>query len=339
MSNLHFFIIQAYLFGELKMLTLVKEEILSKYWTAEQVLELFEMPFCDLLFKAQTIHREHHKPNTVQLSQLLSIKTGACPEDCAYCPQSSKYQTEVEKSPLMPLDEVVAAAKQAKANGAQRFCMGAAWRSPTERQLDDVIEHVKAVKDLGLEACVTLGMLKNGQAERLKQAGLDYYNHNIDTAPEFYSEIISTRTFQDRIDTLKRVREAGLKVCCGGIIGMGESRAIRAGLLAELASMEPYPESVPINQLVKVANTPMADVDDLDPIEFVKTVAVARIIMPKTTVRLSAGRESMSDSTQALCFMAGANSVFMGDQLLTTPNPDKDSDSALFDKLGLVPYS
>lgn len=321
------------------MLTLAKEEILSNYWTLEQVIALFEMPLCDLLLKAQTVHREHHKPNAVQLSQLLSIKTGACPEDCAYCPQSSKYQTEVEKTPLMPLNEVVAAAKQAKANGAQRFCMGAAWRSPTERQLDDVIEHVKAVKDLGLETCVTLGMLKNDQAQRLKQAGLDYYNHNIDTAPEFYSEIISTRTFQDRIDTLKRVREAGLKVCCGGIIGMGESRTIRAGLLAELASMDPYPESVPINQLVKVANTPMAEVDDLDPIEFVKTVAVARIIMPKTTVRLSAGRESMSDSTQALCFMAGANSVFMGDQLLTTPNPDKDSDSALFDKLGLVPYS
>lgn len=318
------------------MLTLAKEENLSKHWSVEQVIDLFEIPFCDLLLKAQNIHREHHKPNTVQLSQLLSIKTGACPEDCAYCPQSSKYQTEIEKSPLMPLSEVIAAAKQAKANGAQRFCMGAAWRSPTERQLDDVIEHVKAVKNLGLETCVTLGMLKNDQAQRLKQAGLDYYNHNIDTAPNFYSEIISTRTFQDRIQTLKKVREAGLKVCCGGIVGMGESRSIRAGLLAELASMDPYPESVPINQLVKVANTPMADLEDLDPIEFVKTVAVARIIMPKTVVRLSAGRESMTDATQALCFMAGANSVFMGDQLLTTPNPNKDSDNTLFNKLGLL---
>lgn len=321
------------------MHALAREEILSTNWTAEQVLELFELPFCDLLLKAQTIHREHHQANAVQLSRLLSIKTGACPEDCAYCPQSSRYQTDIEKSPLMPVDQVIAAAKQAKQSGAQRFCMGAAWRSPTERQLDDVIEHVKAVKDLGLETCVTLGMLKDGQAERLKAAGLDYYNHNIDTAPEYYRDIISTRTFQDRINTLKRVRQAGLKVCCGGIVGMGESRAIRAGLLAELASLQPYPESVPINQLVKVAGTPMANAEDLDPIEFVKTIAVARIIMPKTIVRLSAGRESMSDSTQALCFMAGASSIFMGEQLLTTPNPNLESDQQLFDKLGLVASS
>lgn len=318
------------------MHAIAREEVLYKPWTTQQVLDLYELPFCDLLLKAQTIHREHHHSNAVQLSRLLSIKTGACPEDCAYCPQSSRYQTEVEKTPLMPLDQVIATAKQAKASGAQRFCMGAAWRSPTEKQLDGVIEHIKAVKELGLEACVTLGMLKNGQAERLKEAGLDYYNHNIDTAPEFYREIISTRTFQDRIETLKRVRNAGLKVCCGGIVGMGESRIIRAGLLAELASLDPYPESVPINQLVKVSGTPMADADDLDPIEFVKTIAVARIIMPKAVVRLSAGRESMSDSTQALCFMAGAGSIFMGEQLLTTPNPDVASDKILFNKLKLT---
>lgn len=321
------------------MQTLVREEILGRNWSAEQVLELFDLPFCDLLLKAQNTHRQHHQANAVQLSRLLSIKTGACPEDCAYCPQSSRYQTDIEKVPLMPLNQVIAAAKKAKDSGAQRFCMGAAWRSPTEKQLDDVIEHVKAVKELGLETCVTLGMLKNGQAERLKNAGLDYYNHNIDTAPEYYRDIISTRTFQDRIDTLKRVRTAGLKVCCGGIVGMGESRAIRAGLLATLASLDPYPESVPINQLVKVAGTPMENAADIDPIEFVKTIAVTRIIMPKAIVRLSAGRESMSDSTQALCFMAGASSIFMGEQLLTTPNPAVASDQALFNKLGLIASS
>lgn len=321
------------------MKAVVNYESLAQGWQVEEVLELFDLPLNDLLLKAQTIHRQHHKANTVQLSRLLSIKTGACPEDCAYCPQSSRYQTEIEKTPLMPLEQVIAAAKQAKANGAQRFCMGAAWRSPTARQLDNVIEHVKAVKDLGMETCVTLGMLKNGQAERLKEAGLDYYNHNIDTAPEFYRDIISTRTFQDRLDTLRRVREAGLKVCCGGIVGMGESREIRAGLLATLASLDPYPESVPINQLVKVAGTPMEKAEDIDPIEFVKTIAVARIIMPTTTVRLSAGRESMSDSTQALCFMAGASSIFMGDQLLTTPNPAIATDEQLFNKLGLRAFA
>lgn len=321
------------------MQAVLKHEVLSKHWSITEIINLFELPFNDLLLKAQTIHREHHQPNRVQLSRLLSIKTGACPEDCAYCPQSSRYNTDIEKAPLMPLAQVVAAAKQAKANGAQRFCMGAAWRSPTERQLDDVIEHVKAVKALGLETCVTLGMLKNGQAQRLKQAGLDYYNHNIDTAPEFYKEIISTRTFQDRLDTLKRVHDAGLKVCCGGIVGMGESRNIRAGLLATLASLDPYPESVPINQLVKVAGTPMENAADLDPIEFVRTIAVARIIMPKAIVRLSAGRESMSDSTQALCFMAGASSIFMGEQLLTTPNPAVAADEKLFAKLGLQAFA
>lgn len=319
------------------MQQLIKHESLADKWSGEQILELFELPFNDLLLKAQITHRQYHEPNAVQLSTLLSIKTGACPEDCAYCPQSSRYKTEVEKAPLMPLDKVIKAAEQAKANGAQRFCMGAAWRSPTERQLDDVVEQIKAVKSIGLEACVTLGMLKDGQAQRLKEAGLDYYNHNIDTSPEFYQDIISTRTFQDRLDTLRRVRNAGLKVCCGGIVGMGESREIRAGLIAALASLDPYPESVPINQLVKVAGTPMADAPDLDPIEFVRTIAVTRIVMPKSIVRLSAGRENMSASTQALCFMAGASSIFQGDKLLTTANPAIETDHSLFAKLGLKP--
>lgn len=315
----------------------LRHETLDPAWSVQAILDLFGLPFTDLLLQAQTVHRLHHPANAVQQSSLLSIKTGACPEDCAYCPQSSRYTTAVEQTPLMPLPQVIAAAQKAQAAGAQRFCMGAAWRSPTERQLDDVIEHVQAVKSLGMETCVTLGMLKPGQAERLKAAGLDYYNHNLDTAPEHYGDIISTRNYGDRLQTLQRVRDAGLKVCCGGIVGLGESRDIRAGLIAALASLNPYPESVPVNQLVKVPGTPLADAPDLDPLEFVRTIAVTRIVMPKTVVRLSAGRESMHDSTQALCFMAGANSIFHGEQLLTTPNPQAQADASLFQRLGLKP--
>lgn len=302
----------------------------------DDIIALYDLPFMDLLYRAHTVHRAHHDPTRIQLSTLLSIKTGACPEDCAYCPQSAHHNTNLERESLMPLDEVLAAAKRAKASGAKRFCMGAAWRSPTARQVDDVAEMVKAVKDLGLETCVTLGMLKPGQAQTLKESGLDYYNHNLDTSPEFYGTIISTRTWQDRLDTLERVRHADIKVCCGGIVGMGESRRVRAGLIAQLASMNPYPESVPINQLVRVAGTPLADAPDLDPFEFVRTIAVTRITMPKTMVRLSAGRETMDDSLQALCFFAGANSIFYGDQLLTTPNPHADKDRQLLKRLNLA---
>lgn len=306
-------------------------------WTPHSVLDLYGQPLNDLLLRAQTLHRRHHPANAVQQSTLLSIKTGACPEDCAYCPQSSRYETPVEAEPLMSCDAVLAAARAARDAGAQRFCMGAAWRSPTERQLDDVLEMVRTVKAMGMETCVTLGMLKPGQAERLKTAGLDYYNHNLDTARAHYSEIITTRRYEDRLDTLARAREAGLKVCCGGIVGMGESRWIRAAMIAELASLDPYPESVPINQLVRVPGTPLADAPEMDPIEFVRTIAVARITMPKAVVRLSAGRETMDDSTQALCFMAGANSIFRGERLLTTPNPEPDADERLFARLGLRP--
>jgi len=313
----------------------IRHETLAQAWPVQTILDLFARPFNDLLLQAQTIHRAHHPANAVQQSSLLSIKTGACPEDCAYCPQSAQHQAEVEPTPLMDLEQVRTAARQARDAGAQRFCMGAAWRSPTERQLDQVIEHVQAVKALGLETCVTLGMLKDGQAERLKAAGLDYYNHNLDTAPEYYGDIIHTRHFEDRLDTLRRVRSAGLKVCCGGIVGMGESREIRAGLIAALANLDPYPESVPINQLVRAPGTPLADAPDLDPIEFVRTIAVARITMPRAMVRLSAGRENMHDSTQALCFMAGANSIFHGERLLTTPNPHTQADARLFERLGL----
>lgn len=304
-------------------------------WTIDRALALYELPFMDLLWQAQTIHREHHVANHVQLSSLLSIKTGACPEDCAYCPQSSKHNTELAQEALLDLSSVLQAALRAKEQGAGRFCMGAAWRSPTERQLDQVIEMVSAVKNMGLETCVTLGMLKDGQAERLKEAGLDYYNHNLDTSPDFYGEIIGTRTYQDRLDTLSRVRQAGLNTCSGGILGMGESRAQRAGLLVQLANLSPYPESVPINQLVKVPGTPLADAQELDPLEFVRTVAVARIMMPQAAIRLSAGREQMTDSTQTLCFLAGANSIFYGEQLLTTGNPQFSADQALFSRLGL----
>ncbi|AEC20627.1 biotin synthase [Pusillimonas sp. T7-7] len=305
-------------------------------WGIAQILRLYELPFLDLLHQAQAVHRAHHQPNTVQLSSLLSIKTGACPEDCAYCPQSARHDTGGKQEALMPVAEVLEAARKAKANGAQRFCMGAAWRSPTARQLDSVVEMVGAVKALGLETCVTLGMLKEGQAERLRDAGLDYYNHNLDTSPEFYGNIITTRSYQDRLDTLERVRNAGVHVCCGGIVGLGESRKERAGLVAQLANLSPYPESVPVNNLVKVAGTPLDATPDIDPFEFVRTIAVARITMPRAVVRLSAGREAMSDAIQALCFMAGANSIFYGEQLLTTANPQLSQDQQLFQRLGLT---
>ena len=304
-------------------------------WSVNDVVALYELPFMDLLYQAQQVHREHHDPNAVQLSSLLSIKTGGCPEDCAYCPQSSRYETEVEREKLMALEEVLEAARQAKENGAQRFCMGAAWRSPKDHQIDAVAEMVSAVKAMGLETCVTLGMLKDGQAEQLRDAGLDYYNHNLDTSPEFYGQIISTRTYQDRLDTLERVRKAGINVCCGGIVGLGESRRERAGLVTQLANLSPYPDSVPLNNLVKVAGTPLADVPKVDEFEFIRTIAVARITMPKAAVRLSAGREQMSDAAQALCFLAGANSIFYGEKLLTTGNPQLMRDRELFTRLDL----
>jgi len=304
-------------------------------WRVDDVVALYETPFMDLLYRAQQAHRQHHDPSAVQLSSLLSIKTGGCPEDCAYCPQSSRHDTEVEREPLMPLDEVLQAARAAKASGAQRFCMGAAWRSPKAHQIEAVAEMVSAVKALGLETCVTLGMLKDGQAEQLRAAGLDYYNHNLDTSPEFYGQIISTRTYQDRLDTLERVRRAGIHVCCGGIVGLGESRRERAGLITQLANLSPYPDSVPINNLVKVAGTPLANVPEVDEFEFIRTIAVARITMPRASVRLSAGREQMSDATQALCFLAGANSIFYGEKLLTTGNPQLQRDRALFARLDL----
>jgi biotin synthase len=304
-------------------------------WPLAGVEALFALPFMDLLFRAQQVHREHFDANAVQLSTLLSIKTGGCPEDCAYCPQSAHFDTGLEAGKLMPLREVIAAAQAAKTQGATRFCMGAAWRSPKARDMARVTEMVREVKALGLETCMTLGMLDAGQAQSLDEAGLDYYNHNLDSAPEFYPSIISTRTYQDRLDTLANVRRAGIKVCSGGIVGMGESRAQRAGLIAQLANLDPYPESVPINNLVQVPGTPLAGTEPLDPFEFVRTIAVARITMPKTMVRLSAGREQMDDAVQALCFAAGANSIFYGDRLLTTSNPQAARDSSLFERLGL----
>lgn len=304
-------------------------------WRVDDVAALFALPFNDLLFRAQQVHREHFDANTVQLSTLLSIKTGGCEEDCGYCPQSAHHDAGVKAEKLMELDAVLEAARNAKANGATRFCMGAAWRSPKPHHLEAVAEMVSAVKALGLETCVTLGMLREGQAEQLKSAGLDYYNHNLDTSPEFYGKIISTRTYQDRLDTLDRVRDAGINVCCGGIVGLGESRRERAGLIAQLANMEPYPESVPINNLVQVEGTPLAGVEALDPFEFVRTIAVARIAMPRAAVRLSAGRETMDDALQALCFMAGANSMFYGDALLTTANPQMEADQRLLQRLGM----
>ncbi|MEO5698577.1 MAG: biotin synthase BioB [Burkholderiaceae bacterium] len=304
-------------------------------WAVADVEACFELPFMDLLYRAQQVHREHFDASEVQLSTLLSIKTGGCPEDCGYCPQSAHFDTGVDASKLMPLREVVEAAQAAKAQGATRFCMGAAWRSPKARDMERVAEMVREVKALGLETCVTLGMLDAGQAQALDAAGLDYYNHNLDSAPEFYASIISTRTYQDRLDTLENVRQAGIKVCSGGIVGMGESRAQRAGLIAQLANLDPYPESVPINNLVQVEGTPLAGTAPLDPFEFVRTIAVARITMPSTMVRLSAGREQMDDAVQALCFAAGANSIFYGDRLLTTSNPQAARDRALFERLGL----
>ncbi len=300
-----------------------------------RALKLYALPLNDLLFEAHTVHRDHFDPNRVQRSTLLSIKTGGCPEDCGYCPQAARYHTGVESQNLLPLEEVVTAARLAKESGASRFCMGAAWRGPKARDLAPVLDMVREVKALGLETCCTLGMLKDGQAEMLRDAGLDYYNHNLDTSPEFYGEVVTTRDYRDRLDTLDRVRAAGVKVCCGGIIGLGESREARAGLLAQLASLEPQPESVPINDLVQVEGTPLEGVEKLSWMEFVRTIAVARILMPASMVRLSAGRAAMSEAVQALCFFAGANSIFYGEKLLTTGNPDVARDDALFAALGL----
>lgn len=304
-------------------------------WTRQQVADLYELPFNDLIFQAASVHRAHHDANKVQLSSLLSIKTGACPEDCAYCPQSARYKTGLKKEKLLPLDQIVAAAEKAKANGAGRFCMGAAWRSPKDSDIAEVSAAVKAVKALGLETCATLGMLNEDHAQKLNEAGLDYYNHNLDTSPEFYAEVITTRTYDDRLETLQNVRDAGMKVCCGGIVGMGEEQADRVGLMLTLANLDPPPESVPINNLVKVAGTPLAEQEDIDPFDFVRTVAVARILMPKAYVRLSAGREEMNDQMQAMCFLAGANSIFYGEQLLTTGNATVEHDRDLFEKLGI----
>lgn len=306
-------------------------------WSLEDIETLLALPFNDLLFRAQQVHRQHFEANTVQISTLLSIKTGTCPEDCKYCPQSGHYNTGLDRQKLLDIETVVKQARAAKRAGASRFCMGAAWRSPGERDFAVVVEMLKRVKELGLETCMTLGMLDEDQASRLAEAGLDYYNHNLDTSPEFYGEITTTRHYSDRLETLSRVRQAGMKVCSGGILGMGEATRDRAGLLQQLARLVPHPESVPINMLVKVAGTPLASVDDLDPLEFVRVIAVARILMPKSHVRLSAGREQMSDSTQALAFLAGANSIFYGEKLLTTDNPQSVRDRALFARLGLKP--
>ncbi len=304
-------------------------------WSLEAVEALFALPFADLLWQAQQVHRAHWNPLGVQLSTLLSVKTGGCPEDCAYCPQSVRYDTGVSNQAMLPVAEVLAAAQRAKEAGASRFCMGAAWRSPKDRDLEPIAEMIQGVRALGLETCATLGMLKPAQAERLKDAGLDYYNHNLDSAPDFYGDIIQTREYQDRLDTLQAVRAAGINVCCGGIVGMGETSQQRAGLIAQLANLNPAPESVPINLLVQVKGTPLHGQDPLDPLDFVRTIAVARITMPLSRVRLSAGREDMSDAVQALCFLAGANSIFYGEQLLTTPNPEADRDRTLLQRLGM----
>jgi len=317
--------------------------IIRHDWQAEEVNTLYDLPFMELLFQAQKTHRYYFDPNTVQLCALLSIKTGTCPEDCAYCPQSAHYRTDLEKEPLMSLEQVLERAKAAKAQGATRFCMGAAWRSPPQKELPKVAAMIKAVKNLGLETCVTLGMLDEEQTTALKAAGLDFYNHNLDSSPEFYSTIITTRTYQDRLDTLERVREAGIKVCCGGILGMGETRVDRVELLLKLACLSSHPESVPINRLVAVKGTPLGDVEEIDDFEFIRTIAVARLMMPRAFVRLSAGRETMSDTMQALCFFAGANSIFYGEKLLTTPNPTINKDRELFTRLGMkehaIPHS
>jgi len=306
-------------------------------WTRDEVRNLFALPFPELIWRAQSIHRAHFDPRAVQISTLLSIKTGGCPEDCAYCPQSAHFETGVAASKLMDVDAVIAEARAARDAGATRFCMGAAWRSPKDRDLDNVCTMVEGVRALGMETCVTLGMLTSNQARRLKRAGLDYYNHNLDTSPEYYERIITTRVYQDRLDTLAHVREAGIHVCCGGIVGMGETIEDRVGMIVALATLPVHPESVPINMLVQVEGTPVSRGQSLDPIEFARTIAAARIAMPESMVRLSAGREAMSDETQALCFLAGANSIFYGEKLLTTPNPEKSRDRRLFDRLGLVP--
>ena len=305
-------------------------------WSIEAIEDLFNLPFPDLMHRAQTVHRENFDPTRIEFATLLSIKTGGCPEDCNYCPQAARYDTGVEASKLMEPAEVLLAAQRAQAAGATRFCMGAAWRSPKDRDIEKVAELVRSVKALGLETCATLGMLEDGHAQTLQSAGLDYYNHNLDSAPDFYGDIITTRDYQDRLDTLARVRSAGVKVCCGGIVGMGETRRQRASLVAELANLSPYPESVPINNLVKVEGTPLAHLADLDPFEFVRTIAVARITMPTARVRLSAGRQQMGDGVQALCFLAGANSIFYGDKLLTTGNPDTEADVTLMARLGMT---
>ncbi|MEO8672074.1 MAG: biotin synthase BioB [Tahibacter sp.] len=306
-------------------------------WSRDEVERLFALPFNDLIARAQESHRAHHDANAVQVSTLLSIKTGGCPEDCAYCPQAARYSTGVQAEKLMPLDAVLAKARQARDAGATRFCMGAAWRSPKDRDVEKVAAMINGVRELGMETCATLGMLSGEQAQRLKDAGLDYYNHNLDTAPEYYGEVIHTREFQDRLDTLAQVRKVGMKTCCGGIVGMGESRAQRAGLLQTLANLPEHPQSVPINRLVQVEGTPLAGTALLDPFEFVRTIAVARLLMPASMVRLSAGRAEMSDELQALCFLAGANSIFYGEKLLTTGNPDVAADRALFERLGIHP--
>lgn len=304
-------------------------------WTLDEVKALYALPFNDLIFKAQTVHREHFDPNEVQISSLLSIKTGSCSEDCGYCPQSARYDSGLTPEALMPVDSVIKAAQQAKDQGASRFCMGAAWRQPKDKDVERVIEMVQGVKALGMETCVTLGMLTDTQTQRLKEGGLDYYNHNLDTSEDYYSEVITTRTYQDRLDTLERVRDAGINVCCGGIVGMGESDVDRAELLIQLANMPKHPESVPVNMLVQVEGTPLMGTEELDPLVFVRTLAVARIMMPQSRVRLSAGRNKMSDEMQALCFLAGANSIFYGDKLLTTDNPMTNHDLALFERLGI----
>ncbi len=308
----------------------------KKLWSLVEAETLFNLPFNELMYQAQTTHRQHFNPNAVQVSTLLSIKTGRCPEDCSYCPQSAHYKTGLQKEPLMELDEVLKAAVRAKEAGSTRFCMGAAWRGPSDKDLKKVCEMVSEVKKLGLETCVTLGLLKDEQASELKEAGLDYYNHNIDTSPEFYDQIISTRTFQDRLDTLDKVRQSGVKVCCGGILGLGETNTDRIGMLVALANLNEPPESVPINKLIKIPGTPLANQTDVDCFDFVRTIALARILMPTTTVRLSAGREQMSDELQALCFLAGANSIFYGEKLLTAANPVPEQDHALFQRLGLT---
>jgi biotin synthase len=313
----------------------LRESTTVNRWTVAEIVALYEMPFSDLINQAQTVHRANFDPNAVQVSTLLSIKTGGCSEDCGYCPQAARYHTEVENEPMLPLDEVLKAAQAAKDSGASRFCMGAAWRSPKQKDLEPVLKMIAEVKAMGLETCATLGMLKEGMADQLKEAGLDYYNHNLDTAPEFYGDVISTRTYQDRLDTLDRVRGADINVCSGGIIGMGETRNQRAGLLAQFANMARPPESVPINLLTQVEGTPLHGTEPLDSFEFVRTIAAARITMPKSYVRLSAGRQSMHEGIQALCFLAGANSIFYGDKLLTTGNPEAETDQKLFAKLGI----